>query len=62
MDDRGKESVQEAVRLFNYYGQHLGITPFLGKATKTYEQKIASADRAAQARQKALASGASLYR
>lgn len=34
MDDRGQEDVQDAIRLFNYYGSHIGLTPFLGSKAK----------------------------
>lgn len=52
MDDRGQQSVTEAVRLFNYYGSHLGLSPFQGSAKK--DQKRANPASAARARALAL--------
>jgi hypothetical protein len=34
LDDTGREAVTDAVRLFNYYGSHLGLAPFSGSKKK----------------------------
>lgn len=47
LDDQGREAVTEAVRLFNYYGSHLGITPFQGsKKAQSSSGKAAGRARA----------------
>lgn len=53
MSDDGKEDVTEAVRLFNYYGSHLGITPFQGSVKK--DQQRFAMPPSARARAAALA-------
>lgn len=42
LDDRGKESVTEAVRLFNYYGGHIGLEPFQGSVKKDQPRVLSS--------------------
>jgi len=34
MDDNGRDAVTEAIRMFNYYGAHIGVTPFQGSTRK----------------------------
>jgi hypothetical protein len=51
MDERGQTDVTEAVRLFNHYGQAIGLTPFNGSAKK---DRPLSADTIARARERAL--------
>lgn len=53
LDDRGQESVSGAVRLFNYYGAHIGLTPFAGSKKKD-AQRAANPASAARAREMAL--------
>lgn len=46
LDDRGTEAVTEAVSLFNYYGSHLGITPFAGSKSKAKKPNAVAAAKA----------------
>lgn len=52
MDDTGRESVREAVRLFNYYGSFLGLNPFEGSTKK---DKAPSAADLLRSRERAMA-------
>lgn len=54
LDDLGRDSVQEAIRMFNYYGSHIGLTPFAGSVKKDY-QRATSSNPAARARAMAYA-------
>jgi hypothetical protein len=53
LDDNGREAVTDAVRLFNYYGAHLGLAPFSGSAKKD-TKRAAGGDAAGRARALAL--------
>lgn len=53
LDGQGQESVQEAVRLFNYYGSHIGLTPFNGSVRKD-QARFNAPERAMAARLRAL--------
>ena len=57
MDETGQESVRDAVRLFNYYGTLLGLTPFEGSKKK---DKQASPSGQAEARMRALSRASSI--
>ena len=46
LDEHGQQDVQDAVRLFNYYGSHLGLTPFTGSAKKDQQRSTNPAMRA----------------
>jgi hypothetical protein len=53
LDDNGRDAVTDAVRLFNYYGAHLGLAPFSGSAKKDVK-RAAGGDAAGRARALAL--------
>jgi hypothetical protein len=53
LDDQGQAAVSDAVRLFNYYGAHLGLAPFAGSQKKD-QQRAANPAAAARARELAL--------